>query len=123
MSPLSRAIVPERCNTILYCQQWVETVHFYEVQLGFTAVFRNDWFVEFQLLENCYLSIADASRATIDSAAGQGITLTLRIADVQAVHDYLLAQGVSPTPIRPRWGAQLFYCYDPEGHRLEFWEE
>lgn len=116
-------IIPGRFNTILYCHKWSETVHFYETQLGLTAVFRNDWFVEFQIRDHCFVSVANAAHATIAAVNGQGITLTLNVENLEEIHYYLQSQGLNPTAIRPRWGAKLFYCHDPEGHRLEFWRE
>ncbi|MCA9950615.1 MAG: VOC family protein [Anaerolineales bacterium] len=31
-----------------------------------------------------------------------------------------MAQAIETTPIRDKWGARVFYCFDPEGHRIEF---
>lgn len=65
-------------NTILYCRRWAETVDFYRRVLGLPVNVEKDWFVEFRLPDTSFVSVADASRASIDSAAGAGITLTLR---------------------------------------------
>jgi catechol 2,3-dioxygenase-like lactoylglutathione lyase family enzyme len=108
-------------NTILYCTQWVATVAFYRDRLGLPVRFANDWFVEFQLTANGYLSIADAARATIAAVAGQGITLAWQLSDLDAAHQRLLAEGVSVTEIQQKWGARVCYFRDPEGHRLELW--
>ena len=35
----------------------------------------------------------------------------------------LEASGVAVTEIKSRWGANVFYCHDPEGHRIELWSE
>jgi catechol 2,3-dioxygenase-like lactoylglutathione lyase family enzyme len=112
-----------RANTILYCQAWSATVAFYRERLGLVARFENDWFVEFRLCENACLSVADANRASIAAVAGQGITLTLQIEGLAEVHTCLKRAGVEVTSIRRRWGAWVFYCHDPEGHRIEFWAE
>lgn len=114
-------IVVQRTNTILYCRYWQPTVHFYREQLGFPVSFENDWFVEFALTEDSFLSVADARQATIADVKGQGITLTLKVPDVEDTRRKLAGQGIDTTAIRHRWGAAIFYCYDPEGHRLEFW--
>ena len=111
----------QRTNTILYCRQWQPAVRFYREQLGLAVSFENEWFVEFALTEDSFLSVADAERATIAAVGGQGITLTLKVPDLEAARGQLAQQGVEPTPIRHRWGSSVFYCYDPEGHRLEFW--
>ena len=59
--------------------------------------------------------------ATIKSNHGVGITVTMRVGDIDEVWCYLQDQGVEPGPIKTRWEAQVFYFYDPEGHRLEVW--
>lgn len=113
-------ISPKRANTILYCQQWTETVHFYK-QLGFLITFENDWFVEFQLTDTSFLSIANSARATISAVEGQGVTLTWEVMDVEKTQAHLETVGIATTPIQRKWGALSCYCHDPEGHRLEFW--
>jgi len=78
--------------------------------------------VEFRLTDNARLSIADETRASIASVAGQGLTLALRVDDIDAAWRWLRQRGVEPGPIRSHaWGARVFYLRDPEGHRLEFW--
>lgn len=114
--------VPRRANTILYCGEWPATVAFYRHLLELPVSFENEWFVEFRLNAGAYLSVADASRASIAAVAGQGITLAWQVSDLGRLHAQLTAAGAPVTPIRRRWGAWVFYCHDPEGHRLEFWD-
>lgn len=114
---------PRRANTILYCTHWAATVAFYRETLGLTVEFANGWFVEFRVNAGAYLSIAEASRASIAAVAGQGITLAWQLDDLATCHRSLAAAGIAVTPIRRRWGAWVFYCHDPEGHRLEFWAD
>lgn len=111
----------KRANTILYCRKWQETVRFYADTLGLQPSFSNEWFVEFVLNEGARLSVANAARASIKSSGGQGITVTLQVDDSRLVHAELLTAGASPTPLKKRWGADVFYVTDPEGNRLEFW--
>lgn len=118
MKPL---LEPKRTNIILYCRHWAETVSFYKDRLKLPVVFANEWFVEFQLTGTSFLSIANAARATIDAVQGQGITLTWQVDDVAACKARLEKQGVSTTSIQRKWQAQVCYCTDPEGHRLELW--
>jgi catechol 2,3-dioxygenase-like lactoylglutathione lyase family enzyme len=113
----------DRANTVLYCDGWVATVAFYREVLGFEVEHETDWFVEFRVAGDAYLSIADARRATIDAVAGKGITLTLHTSALAETRAYLEGDGVAATPITRRWGAEVFYCHDPEGHRIEFWSE
>ena len=91
--------------------------------LGLPELFRNEWFVEFELTKTARLSIADAGRASIESAEGRGMTVTLKVADIRAVHRDLVARGLSPREISAHpWNAELFYVFDPDGNRVEFWE-
>jgi catechol 2,3-dioxygenase-like lactoylglutathione lyase family enzyme len=112
----------QRTNTILYCHKWIETVTFYQRVFEFPINHQTDWFMEFQVAENSYLSIADERRATIRSVEGQGITLSWQVANVAEIHASLLALKIDSSPIREKWGASLFYLHDPEGHRIELWQ-
>ena len=114
-------VEPKRSNTILYCHHWSETVAFYKDRLNLPITFANEWFVEFQLTTTSFLSIANAARATIADVQGQGMTLTLEVADAAAVKMELEKLGIATTRLKRRWNALAFYCFDPEGHRLEFW--
>lgn len=111
----------ERTNTILYCQPWASVVAFYRDRLGLPIAWQNEWLVEFQLTNDSFVSVADAARASVGATTGQGLTLTWRVADVAQARAYLVAQGVKVTPIRGKWEAQVCYCHDPAGNRLEFW--
>ena len=79
--------------------------------------------MEFELTSSSFLSIADASRATVAAVRGQGVTLTWHVPDLDHAHTQLQASGVEVTEIRTRWDANVFYCHDPEGHRIELWSE
>ena len=110
-----------RTNTILYCRRWTETVQFYRDVLGLAGHWLSEWFVEFRLTADSFVSIADAARATISPAGGAGITLSWQVADVEDFQRFLLDKGVAPGAITTRWGGRCFYFHDPEGHRLEAW--
>jgi len=112
----------ERTNTILYCNQWVETVTFYRETFGFPVSYQTDWFVEFQLTTHAYLSIADESRAGIQSVGGQGVTLSWQVPNLQEMFNAFRKQNISTGGIQKKWGAYLFYLHDPEGHRIELWQ-
>ena len=113
----------QRTNTILYCRRWAETVDFYKARLLLPVRFENDWFVEFQLTDTTFLSIAAAARATIEDVAGQGITLTWQVPALAPAQRWLAGQGVATTAARKKWGAWVLYFHDPEGHRLELWAD
>lgn len=110
-------------NTILYCQRWEETVVFYREVLQLKVLFSNEWFVEFAISDTARLSVADERRASIKSSHGKGITLALEVEDIEKTFHYLEEMGTKPSPVQDHpWGAKVFYLYDPEGNRLEFWE-
>jgi catechol 2,3-dioxygenase-like lactoylglutathione lyase family enzyme len=113
----------DRVNTVLYCDRWAATVDFYRQLLGFDVAHESDWFVEFRLTAGAFLSIADASRATIEAVDGKGVTLTFHTDALAESKALLDGNGVATTPISRRWGADAFYGHDPEGHRIEFWCE
>jgi catechol 2,3-dioxygenase-like lactoylglutathione lyase family enzyme len=112
-----------RANTILYCDRWQESVAFYRDVLGLDIAFANHWFVEFVLGRDHFLSVADASRSTIESCGGAGITLSWQVADVVETRAQLSEGGLSVGEIGRRWGAGVLDLFDPEGHRIELWSQ
>ena len=73
-------------NTILYCNRWKETVEFYSNGLNLTIHSSRKWFVEFRLTDSARLSIADTARACVKSNNGKGITISLKVDDIQAAY-------------------------------------
>jgi catechol 2,3-dioxygenase-like lactoylglutathione lyase family enzyme len=121
-NPEPPALAIRTANTILYCRQWQATARFYREVLRLPETHTSDWFIEFELTPTARLSVADERRASIRSAGGAGITITLQVEDIHAAHHRLTGQGAAPGPIQSHaWGAQVFYFHDPEGHRLEVW--
>jgi catechol 2,3-dioxygenase-like lactoylglutathione lyase family enzyme len=111
----------KRSNTILYCRNWKNTVRFYRDVLKFGINHETEWFVEFQLADNTYLSIANAANTSIKSADGGGITISWQIEDVESTYLRFNKLGIKTTKLKNVWDAQAFYIFDPEGHRLELW--
>lgn len=110
-------------NTILYCRKFEKTVRFYKDALGLPVLWVVDWFVEFALTTESRLSIADDQRATVRTANGAGVTLSLEVTDIEAVWEELDRMGLAPSPIREHpWQARVFNVFDPEGHRIEMWQ-
>ena len=109
-------------NTILYCRKWSETFEFYKDKLKFPIGFSNSWFVEFNLNKTSRLSIANEKHTSMSSAEGKGITLTFHVEDLSGLFQKLQNAGLDPLPITNHsWNARVFYIFDPEGNRLEFW--
>jgi catechol 2,3-dioxygenase-like lactoylglutathione lyase family enzyme len=111
----------KRSNTILYCRNWKTTVEFYRDVLKLVVNHETEWFVEFQLFDSTYLSIANAAGTSIESAAGRGITISFQVEAVEVSHGRLRNMGIETGPIKTIWGSRGFYMFDPEGHRLELW--
>jgi len=110
-----------RTNTILYCRRWAAAVAFYRDVLGLVVHLETDWFVEFHLAGDAYLSVADDRRASVKSAGGAGITLSFQVDDAVSWRGRLEGRGVAAGKIRRHWGAFAFFFRDPEGHRIEIW--
>ena len=110
-----------RSNTILYCENFNRTMAFYRDILNLAIHYETDWFVEFKLRDQTYLSVADASRATVGSAKGGGTTLSFQVEDVDRAHALLCDLGLKTSGIKRVWESRAFYIYDPEGHRIELW--
>jgi catechol 2,3-dioxygenase-like lactoylglutathione lyase family enzyme len=111
----------KRINTILYCRNWDAMVKFYRDVLNFVIHHQTDWFIEFQIVGDSYLSIANAAYASIQNADGNGITLSWQVEDVESAYNLLNELGVKTSRIKNIWGAKAFYFFDPEGHRVELW--
>jgi predicted enzyme related to lactoylglutathione lyase len=109
-------------NTILYCRYWNDTLSFYKEGLTLPVTVTKPWFVEFAPGPAARLSIADERRTGMTSSLGRGITLTFQVDDLDATHRVLSARGLSPQPVTDHaWNARVFYVFDPEGNRIEFW--
>lgn len=115
-------MIVQRSNTILYCRHWQATVAFYRDFFRFPIHHQRDWFVEFQVTGDSFLSIANETRATIHSVRGQGITLSWQVEDIETAHRLWLEHKVAVSDIKEKWGAFVFYLHDPEGHRIELWQ-
>jgi catechol-2,3-dioxygenase len=116
-------ITIHRTNTILYCRHWAETACFYKTKLCLPVSYENEWFIEFQLTDRAFLSIANADRASIQDVHGQGVTLTWKVPNLGQMKQLLDDHGIATTDIRQKWNAQVFYFSDPEGHRIELWAD
>ena len=112
-----------RSNTILYCSRFEITALFYRDILQLSVHHQTKWLVEFLLFDNTFLSVADAKRTSIRSSNGDGITISLKVAELESAHEYLSEKVSDVSKIKEIWGSMAFYLYDPEGHRIEIWEQ
>lgn len=111
----------DRSNVILYCERWAETVAFYREILGGSVTADRGWFVEFEVGNGSYLSVADAAHASITPAGGAGLTLSWQVPDLMTARDALVAAGVDVSAVHRRFGSPVVDLHDPEGHRIELW--
>ncbi|KAA3608883.1 MAG: VOC family protein [Candidatus Scalindua sp. AMX11] len=118
---MERPLHIKNSNTILYCENWQQTMEFYRDKLKLSINYESNWFVEFKLTDTAHVSIANESRATIKSGKGAGITLTFEVEDINQTWQYMKNNGISLDPIKDKWGSSVFYFRDPEGHRIEVW--
>jgi uncharacterized glyoxalase superfamily protein PhnB len=45
------------------------------------------------------------------------------VENIDEAWSHLKGKGLAVEPIKEhKWGALVFYFYDPEGHRLEIWQ-
>ncbi|HSJ47054.1 MAG TPA: VOC family protein [Euzebyales bacterium] len=116
-------ITPARTNTILYCRRWRETIAFYRDELGLAVLADHGWFVELAVTSGTSLSVADATRTTIDGVDGQGITLSWQVTDLGTTRNRLLQSGLAASEVRSVGDAVACYLTDPEGHRIEIWSD
>lgn len=110
-----------RTNTILYCERWEATVRFYRDVLKLPVSMEKGWFVEFELNAHARLSVAQAARASVASAGGDGITLSWQVESLVALRARMVVEGIQVTPIEEIWGARTCNLFDPEGNRIELW--
>jgi len=109
-------------NTILYCGKWRETVAFYKNTLKLQETASLGWFVEFELNKTSRLSIADASKTSVEPSAGKGITITMKVDDIETACAFLRGNGLKDAAVKEHaWGSKVIHFSDPEGNRLEFW--
>ncbi|QBG48209.1 methyltransferase domain-containing protein [Verrucomicrobia bacterium S94] len=114
----------ETVNTILYCENWKETVAFYREIIGLKENASTDWMVEFLITPQSCLSVADAKRTTILPNLGKGITLTFKVVNLHETWRLLKKRNMHVDPIRDcKMGGEAFFLRDPEGNRLEFWAD
>lgn len=119
---MKEMIAIKSSNTILYCHNWKETVHFYKKLLNLPVITSLDWFVEFQITDTSRLSVADETKTTITSNYGKGITLTFEVEDLRFIRSNLDKNGLRySTKTSRAWAARMIHVYDPEGNRVEFW--
>ena len=110
-------------HVALYVNDLDACLHFYRDLLGMELEWQPD-------ADNIYLSTAGQDNLALHREAGKGDGETRldhigfilsRPEDVDAWHDFLVADGVTikAAPRTHRDGARSFYCADPEGNVVQ----
>ncbi len=112
----------QRTNTVIYCDKWESAKHFYEVVLQLPIAMETEWFAEFSLGNQAYVSLIDTAHTQHASSNGVGMLLTWRVANLQDWHQTLESRGVAVGEILTVFDRPLFRFTDPEGTRIEIWQ-
>ena len=100
---------------------WRKSRDWYKDRLGFE--------VEFEIPERKTAAMRDDADLTIflyqgEVAACPGISFTIQVDDVEAMHHKLRAAGIAfdHPPMKVFWGYGAELC-DPDGYRLRLWDQ
>ena len=105
----------------IFVRKWSEACEFYGATLGLTERFRNDdmgW-AEFDLGGPCFgLERVRPGDAEGEAMVGRFVGVSLRVDDIEEVHESLQAKGVhfSSPPEKQPWGGSLAHFHDPDGN-------
>jgi catechol 2,3-dioxygenase-like lactoylglutathione lyase family enzyme len=112
--------MPRLDHLSLPVHDWQKSRDWYARHLGFE--------VEFEIPDRRTAAMRDDADLTMflyegDVAACPGVSFTIQVDDVEALHDALVAAGISfvHPPMKVFWGygAEL---RDPDGYRLLLWD-
>lgn len=111
-------------HQVLFCKQWETCAAFYGQTLGFSETSRRPGFVEFSAASGACIGLIDvADRPGYGDPSRTPGLIALRTDDIHALHARLAARITALPPIRRHpWGALVFEITDPEGRRIEFWQ-
>jgi len=114
--------MPKLDHIELPVRDWQEARNWYRDHLDFT--------VEMELPDSRTVALHDDNELTLflhESApvvAAPGLSFTIQVADVEALHAKLLSDGVvfehPPQKVYWGYGAELL---DPSGYRLRLWDD
>jgi predicted enzyme related to lactoylglutathione lyase len=110
-------------NTILYCKNWKECVSFYRNVMKFDINLQKDWFIEFHIINNYFISVADENRSSIKSGSGKGITLSFKVSSLYNTFKKFNGEGINCEIKTHPWGGKYFFINDPEGNRIGIWSD
>lgn len=95
---------------------------FYEDILGLQLAIDQGWSKIYEVSPSGYIGLVDQARGSHRAHPVKPVQLCLRVADVDAWHDYLIAREVdipkAPRDV-PELGIRVFVFHDPEGYQIE----
>lgn len=110
---------------VLFCKRWPACEAFYGQALGFSETARRQGFVEFMVTAGACIGLIDVAGRPgyADPSQTPGL-LALQTDDIHTLHRRLISRLPELPAIRRHpWGALVFEISDPEGRRIEFWQE
>lgn len=115
-------------NLVLWVQENKLAEKFYK-KLGFDVLQSTDEhsIVALGGFELDLVNMRDEELFAQDALAadkGRGVYIYVRVDNVDATHDALIAKGLTPatTPKNWPWGKREFIVKDPDGYKLCFWQ-
>jgi lactoylglutathione lyase len=108
--------------TFLYYRDLPAAMHFYEGVLGLPLAIDQGWSKIYEVTPGGYIGLVDEARGSHRANPIKPVQICMRVADVDAWHRYLVAQGVAitkgPKDV-PDLKIRVIVCNDPEGYQLE----
>jgi lactoylglutathione lyase len=112
--------------TFLYFRDLPAAMRFYEEVLGLTLAIDQGWSKIYRVTENGFLGLVDETRGSHRAHPVKPVQFCIRVADVDAWHAWVSAQGVSGLRGRrsiTELGIRAFVFDDPEGYQVEIQSE
>lgn len=117
---------PNKLLPLLITDALAETKAFYVDQLGWTAVYDMDGYLQVRSADTegpelGFMTPGEPPPLR-QAFAGKGLIVSVPVANADAHHEALKAKGLAPLtePSRKPWGWQSFFIADPNGLLLDF---
>lgn len=113
---------PELAITFLYYDDLDAALDFYTDVMGFPVVIDQGWSKILRIAGGAHVGLVDQSRGMRRATPDKPVQLCIRVADVDAWHDYAQARKVAnlSAPFEnDALGIRAFVFDDPEGYQIE----
>ena len=108
--------------TFLYFRDLPRAMAFYETVLGVELAIDQGWSKIYRLGGTAHVGLVDETRGSHRAADPKPVQLCMRVADVDAWHDWARSCGVAALTApkdSPSLGIRAFVFDDPEGYQIE----